>query len=176
MAPIKECAPDKNQKSLAGEYAVLSQLALRGYDACMTLGHTKNIDILIYNPKSKKYSKMEVKTADYNKEARSADFGRTYDWSYMNEKHEKISDPDLFYCFVLLGGDVTKFRFFIVPGETVANYVKKQHVFWLMGEPRRGKTRKDTRRRTFRLGFKGERYNLSTPLAEEYENRWDLLC
>jgi len=34
-----------NSVSLAGEFAVLSQLALRGYDANMTLGHTKGVDI-----------------------------------------------------------------------------------------------------------------------------------
>ena len=35
-----------NQVSLAGEFAVLSQLALRGYDANLTLGNTKGVDIL----------------------------------------------------------------------------------------------------------------------------------
>jgi hypothetical protein len=30
---------DKNLRSLAGEFAVLSQLALRGIDANLTLGH-----------------------------------------------------------------------------------------------------------------------------------------
>ena len=36
--------------SLAGEFAALSQLALRGYDANMTLGRTKAVDILVSNP------------------------------------------------------------------------------------------------------------------------------
>ena len=36
---------DKNTIALAGEFAVLSQLALHGYDANMTRGHTKNFDI-----------------------------------------------------------------------------------------------------------------------------------
>ena len=39
-----------NSVALAGEFAVLSQLTLRGYDASMTLGHTKNIDILVRHP------------------------------------------------------------------------------------------------------------------------------
>jgi len=34
-----------NAVSLAGEFAVLSQLALRGYDAIMTLGHTKAVHL-----------------------------------------------------------------------------------------------------------------------------------
>ena len=39
-----------NSISLAGEFAALSQLALRGYDANMTLGRTKSVDILVSNP------------------------------------------------------------------------------------------------------------------------------
>jgi len=35
---------DKNTTSLAGEFAVLSQLALKGMVANMTLGHTKGVD------------------------------------------------------------------------------------------------------------------------------------
>jgi hypothetical protein len=44
---------DKNTIALAGELAVLSQLALHGYDANMTLGHTKGVDILVSDPKTK---------------------------------------------------------------------------------------------------------------------------
>ena len=40
----------RNSVSLAGEFAALSQLALRGYDANMTLGRTKSVDILVSNP------------------------------------------------------------------------------------------------------------------------------
>ena len=53
---------NSNSVSLAGEYAVLSQLALRGYDANMTLGRTKGVDILVSNPKTGKMLKLEVKT------------------------------------------------------------------------------------------------------------------
>jgi hypothetical protein len=44
----------KNQVSLAGEFAVLSQLALRGFDANMTLGNTKGVDILLSHPETAK--------------------------------------------------------------------------------------------------------------------------
>jgi hypothetical protein len=54
---------DKNAVSLAGEFAVLSQLALKNYDANMTLGHTKGVDILVSDPRSGKMYRLEVKTA-----------------------------------------------------------------------------------------------------------------
>lgn len=41
-----------NQISMLGEFAVLSQLALRGYDANLTLGNTKGVDMLVSNPQS----------------------------------------------------------------------------------------------------------------------------
>ena len=53
---------DSNSVSLAGEFAVLSQLALRGYDANMTLGRTKGVDILVSNPETGRMLKLEVKT------------------------------------------------------------------------------------------------------------------
>jgi hypothetical protein len=43
---------NSNSISLAGEFAVLSHLALRGYDANMTLGRTKGVDILVSDPAS----------------------------------------------------------------------------------------------------------------------------
>src|SRR5258708_6865696 len=55
-------ALNKNSVSIAGEYAVLSQLAARGYDANMTLGRTKGVDILVSDPNSGRMLKLEVKT------------------------------------------------------------------------------------------------------------------
>src|SRR6266850_4738758 len=122
-----------NSVALAGEFAVLSQLALRGYDAALTLGHTKNIDILVYEPATRRRLEVEVKT---NLERRTGPstsklFGRfVTDWQ-MNEKHEGVNDPTLFYCFVHINqdrGDSTSFafRYFIVPSKVVADYVREE--------------------------------------------------
>lgn len=54
-----------NAVSLAGEFATLSQLALRGYDANMTLGQTKGVDILVSDPESDRMFRIEVKTSGY---------------------------------------------------------------------------------------------------------------
>jgi hypothetical protein len=50
--------PDRispNSVALAGEFAALSRLALWGYDANMTLGRTKSVDILVSNPRTNKF-------------------------------------------------------------------------------------------------------------------------
>ena len=165
-----------NSVALAGEFAALSQLTLRGYDVGMTLGHTKNIDILVYDPSTRERYQVEVKT---NLEARNGPsksklFGRfVTDWQ-MHEKHEGIEDPKLFYCFVHMNASRKDssdyaFRFFIVPSKVVAKYVREQHQLWL----RDNSAHRDSPRRLFRIGLPNDReIAISTPLAEKYENNW----
>lgn len=164
-----------NSVSLAGEFAVLSQLALCGYDANMTLGHTKSVDILISDPSNKRMMKLEVKT-NYqntrNKPQVSKVHGRVLSGWIMHKKHEKIIDPGLFYCFVNIGKQTNLFKFYIVPSKFVAKYVKEEHQNWLREKKKENKNVKDSEMRIFRIGLKKEKYTLNTPTAERYENNW----
>src|ERR1700688_3605215 len=95
---------NNNSVSLAGEFAVLSQLALRGYDANMTLGHTKSVDILVSDPKKNKMFKLEVKTKyrESKKDSKESKvFGRVVGEWMMDKKHERDRDPKLSYCFAI---------------------------------------------------------------------------
>jgi hypothetical protein len=100
----------------------------------------------------------------------------------MSKKHETISDPSLFYCFVVIweGEEGTvedetgaRTRFFIIPSSIVARYVRDEHRLWRREKKREGKTVKETPMRIFRIGFKGQRYKIHTPRAEQYENNWE---
>jgi hypothetical protein len=97
-------------------------------------------------------------------------FGKCFSEWRMGEKNEKIIDPQLFYCFVNISADGTRFRFFVVPSAVVAEYVRVQHQVYLDADP--GHSRTNTMR-SFRLGTKGEAYPMPTPLAEEWENNWE---
>ena len=116
---------------LAGEYYVLAQLAERGFTAALTLGNSKNVDIIVTSPNGKKITKLEVKTTSlplrheylFGKE-------RFHVWA-MNEIHEKIKDKNLVYCFVALKGKGVLPSFFIVQSSYVARYVRWQHLYWL---------------------------------------------
>src|SRR5262249_24191865 len=157
---------NNNSVSLAGEFAVLSQLALRGYDANMTLGRTKSVDILVSDPATGRMLKLEVKT-NY-RSSRSAGgnarlFGKYLSAWMLSEKHEKIRDPDLFYCFVNISEDTKRFRFFIVPSNVVADYVAAEHQLWLNDKA----SRSANSMRTFRIGSEEDKpYPIPTPLAE----------
>jgi len=161
---------NKNSISLAGEFAILSQLSLRGFDANLTLGHTKGVDILISDPNTGKMFKMEVKTKFGNNTFTSELFGRNLEW-IMSIKHETISYNDLFYCFVNIHKETLDFRFFIVPSMIVAKYVKEHHRYWLKV---RGDVVKDNPIRIFRLGLDNAMVEKSVPLAVNYENQWNL--
>ncbi len=163
-------AINSNSVSLAGEFAVLSQLALRGYDANMTLGRTKGVDILVSDPNSPRMLRLEVKTNHRTaRVSRSKCFGTTVSSWMMSEKHESLRDPNLFYCFVNISDDTKQFRFFIVPSELVAEYVKAENKKWLSEDSNRRKTKM----RTFRMGTTKEQYPLPTPAVEQYEDNWD---
>ena len=165
---------NSNSISLAGEFAVLSQLALRGYDANMTLGNTKGVDILVSNPKTGEMYQLEVKTNFRNersKPAVSKIFGHIVSEWIMREKHETIRMKNLFYCFVNISKSTNIFKYYIVPSKIVAKYVKEQHSLWLKSEKK--KKRKITDMRNFRIGVKGMKYRVPTPTAEKYENNWN---
>jgi len=164
---------NKNSVSLAGEFAVLSQLALRGYDANLTLGHTKSIDILVSDSKTGKMFKLEVKTNYLSSRSAGGSsklFGNYVSAWIMNEKHEHLIDPKLYYCFVNIDKKGQSFRFFIVPNRVVAQYVKLQHKLWLDAKASHSR---ENKMRTFRVGLKNEKYPILTPTIEEYENNWN---
>ena len=163
-----------NQVGLAGEFAVLSQLSFRGFETSLTLGNAKSIDIFASRTDSNVIYKIEVKTVPKVKSStKKNQFGPAYEWQ-MKEEHENIRDQSLFYCFVLIkkdSGGYLQYKFFIVPSNEVARYVKKQHKWWLAQNPNR-----NPRGRKFRLGTVDKhKYPVTTPLASRYENNWDIL-
>tara|TARA_B100001559_G_C16458440_1_gene602780 strand:+ start:1058 stop:1540 length:483 start_codon:yes stop_codon:yes gene_type:complete len=157
---------DISQKGLAGEFYALAQLTARGFNASLTLGNTKGVDILVINKKNKGY-KVEVKTTTI-KPTKSKIFKEWHPNGFfywiMSKKHETLLDDNLVYCFVHID-DINKLpRFFLVPSDLVAKYVKDQHVFY-QNYPR-DKDVGDGSMRHFRI-------DVDDPNG--YENNWSLL-
>lgn len=134
-----------NHTNLAGEFYAMHLLYRHELEPALTLGNTKGVDILLYNPKNEKQFKIEVKTSTQKKN--ESLFGQCYSWM-MSQKHEEIIDPNLIYCFVFLPEEKTdQPRTFFVPSEVVANYVKFQHTYYLQQRP----DSKDSAIRIFRI-------------------------
>ena len=139
---------ESNKKALAGEFYAMHRLFLEGYEATLTLGNTKGVDILLYNPKNEKQFKVEVKTTSTIMNEKNFG-GKNINW-WMGKKHEEIQDKNLIYCFVFLPQDKReKPRTFFVPSRDVAEYVRESHKKWLNLE--RKNPVKDTDIRCFRI-------------------------
>jgi hypothetical protein len=153
---------DHTQIGLAGEYYVLAQLTQRGLIATLTLSTTKGVDILVTNQELERLYKVEVKTT-HRPPHHERLFGdkKFYSWP-MGEKHETITDKNLFYCFVFLQDPGILPKFFIMPAKKVARYVKWQHQYWL--KTRESKVN-ETAMRMFRIAIED---------PDGYENNWDV--
>ncbi len=111
---------DSTNIGIAGEFYVLAQLAQRGFVASFTLANTKGIDIIVINPPLDHFIKLEVKTTNKQpRKERPFSLDPVYAWP-MSEKHETLSDPRTFYCFVVLQGPSMLPLFFVVPSSYVA--------------------------------------------------------
>jgi hypothetical protein len=161
--------------ALAGEFFVLAELALRGLDGTLTLGHTKEIDILVLNRTTEQMFRLEVKTT-HKAVQHSKIFGSNYAW-LMDERHACAPAADLIYCFTLVGEKPERCRFFLVPSSDVAAYVQWEHPFWKEQSTRR--TGKVTRMRMFRVPA-GEPNERELPPAwsdgrwRRFEDHWDI--
>lgn len=140
---------DTARIGLAGEFYVLAQLAQRGYVATLTLGNTKQVDIVVYNRRKRRYWRVEVKTTQEGLKSELL-FGKEkfHIWQ-LSDKHEKITDRDLVYCFVALSTADDLPKFFLVPSKVVAEYVAWQHKHWLNAP--RSRAVKDNPMRRFRI-------------------------
>ena len=165
--------------SLAGEFSVLAELALRRMDGTLTLGHTKQIDILALNRATGRTFKLEVKTTE--KSIRGGrKFGASYAW-IMDEEHGRVVAPDLIYCFVALRRDAAP-KFFLVPSADVAAYVR-----WEYEHSRRWKRRHSPDRphkvspmRMFRIPADGGAHSRVPPSWRDgrwrrWEDNWSIL-
>lgn len=138
-----------NNTNLAGEFYAMHVLFRQGYVPALTLGNTKGVDILLYNPNNEKQFKVEVKTSSMIRIEKSFG-GENINWR-MHKKHEDISEAKLIYCFVYLPENKALApQVFFVPSSEVAKYVSYQHKFWLKEIPH-ARPVKDTEIRAFRI-------------------------
>lgn len=68
---------EKQRLGLAGEYSVCAELLKRGFDASITYGNTKAVDIVVFH-QDKTFKRIEVKTSQ-NKRFVTGFFQKYYD-------------------------------------------------------------------------------------------------
>ena len=96
--------PDQQLTGMAGEFLTVGKLFKRGYQASVTFGNAKGIDVLVYNSKIEKSFNVQVKTL------------RRKNCFPIRKENLK---PDHIYIFILLHDFNDPEEFFILPGHEI---------------------------------------------------------
>jgi hypothetical protein len=99
---------DAQTTGMAGEFLTAGKLFKRGYQASITLGNAKHIDILVYNPEIDKSFVVQVKTLRKK--------------NCFLIKKESINKEHI-YVFIVLYSNDTQEEYFIVKGEDILSNI-----------------------------------------------------
>lgn len=152
----------------AGEHFVMSQLLRRGLIAALAPAGVPNCDIIVTDDIGDRLCAVQVKTRN----STGADGG----W-HMSKKHEALTSPTLFYCFVdfAVGQDCGPFTY-VVPSGTVAHVLFECHQAWLHQPRKRGQRRKDNDLRRFLPDYSHlQMGKYEAGWLERYREAWQLL-
>ena len=130
--------PHKTDTTLtgaAGEHLVLSRLLQRGVMAAPAPRGTSKVDILVNFLDERQPVLLQVKARQY---------GPDGGW-HMSEKHEGITDPRIFYCFVNFEPEHPTVH--VIPAAVVARVIQEGHQMWLDTPGRNGQPHKPTKMR-----------------------------
>lgn len=152
----------------AGEHYVMSELLRRGLIAALAPAGVPNCDIVVTDDIGERLCAIQVKT----RRGKGADRG----W-HMGIKHEALTSPTLFYCFVdlAMGTSSTPFTY-VVPSAVVALTLAECHQAWLAQPGKKGQQRNDSDFRRFLPDYahlQGGKYE--DGWAECYREAWHLL-
>ena len=159
-------AKEKASIGLAGEFFVLAELFRRGYQASLTFGNTKKIDIFAESPNGKTI-KIQVKTTSKfpkNKIHSKWQVGRKT-WEISPEEQE-----NLYFIFVLLNEPPEAPIYHIAKAKDVIEQTKESFKKW-SDEIESGKIK-------YRGGLtKKERedYNMKDFYSEQFEKKYSFI-
>lgn len=146
----------------------MSQLLRRDFIAALAPVGVPNCDIVVTDEIGDKLCAIQVKTRN--------NAGSDGGW-HMGKKHEFLTSPTLFYCFVDFahGKDTPPFTY-VVPAAVVAKALAESHRAWLAQPGQRGQQRNDSDMRRFRPGYdhlKMGKYE--TGWLEPFREAWHVL-
>lgn len=152
----------------AGEHYVLFQLLRRGLIAALAPQGVPNADIIASDSVGKQLCAIQVKTR--------RDIGSDKGW-HMKEKHEHLTSPSLFYCFVDVGKSFEDVPFcYVVPSAVVAKVLSDSHQHWLNTPGKKGQAHNPTPMRRFKPDYGREALSgYAAGWLEPYREAWDLL-
>ena len=154
--------PHKTDTTLtgaAGEHLVLSRLLQRGIVAAQAPEGVRKVDILVNFLDGGTPCFLQVKARQ---------FGSDGGW-HMGEKHETVTDDNLFYCFVDFQPNQPTVH--IIPARVVAEVVRRDHQLWLDTPGKKGQAHNPTKMRRIKPSV----VSMPEGWMDEYLENWDLL-
>jgi hypothetical protein len=97
-------ALDQQLTGMAGEFLTVGKLFKRGYQASVTLGNAKAIDVLVHNPETGKSFNVQVKTLRKK--------------NCFPMRRESLA-PERIYVFIVLNDFDKAEEFYVVPGREI---------------------------------------------------------
>ena len=105
---MKIRARDQQLTGMAGEFLTVGKLFKRGYQASVTFGNAKAVDVLVYNPANEKSFSVQVKTLRKKN-------------CFLIKKESLM--PDHIYVFILLNDFEKAEEYFILPGREIISNI-----------------------------------------------------
>lgn len=153
----------------AGEHFVMSELLRRGMIAALAPAGVPNCDIVVTDDIGDRLCALQVKT----RIGKGSDRG----W-HMGKKHEALTSPTLFYCFVDFATATGLPPFtYVVPARIVATVLAESHQAWLNQPGKKGQQRNDSDFRRFLPAY--DHLNMrkyQDGWLEEYREAWYVLA
>ena len=143
---------------------ILSRLLSRGILASQAPRGTRKADILVNPLDGGAPLLIQVKTTLHT--------GKRAKW-HMKEKHEDISDQDMFYCFVELGEKNS--NVFIIPANKVSQVIRTSYKAWLKAPGKKGQAHNETVMRWITSKYPVAVPGLKVDWMDEYLEGWELL-
>ena len=147
----------------AGEHYVMCQLLRRGLIAALAPTGVPDADIIVTDAIGDRLCAVQVKTR--------LKPGSDKGW-HMSKKHEAISSPNIYYCFV--GFETEPPGCWIVPSAVIADVLKRSHQNWLQQPGKRGQPHKGNKMRRLCESYDHENFlpEFSLGWLDRYRDRW----
>jgi hypothetical protein len=145
----------------------MCQLLRRGMIAALAPAGVPNIDIVVTDRIGDRLCAIQVKT----RTEKGSDGG----W-HMKPKHEELSSPNSFYCFVDFGASLTEQpKCWVVPSAVVADALRTTHRAWLNMPGKKGQAHKDSNVRRLLPHYKVLESQYPLGWLDQYREAWALL-
>lgn len=160
-------ASDSTILGAAGEHYAMCQLLRRGMIAALAPVGVPNADIVVTDQIGDRLCALQVKAR--------REIGSDGGW-HMKPKHEELSSPSLFYCFVDFRASLTdQPKCWLVPSAVVAQALHATHQAWLAMPGKKGQPHKDSNVRRLLPHYKVLESKYPLGWLDKYHEAWSLL-